>query len=70
MLVPEKSREGTSTAPPGAGIAANTASISSAAMSGMSDNTVQTVSRALGNQRGGREGERDVEAARKLLVES
>ena len=43
MLVPEKSREGTSTAPRPEGIAAKTASISSAVISGMSDSTVQTV---------------------------
>ena len=70
MLVPEKSREGTSTAPRPEGIAANTASISSAAISGMSDSTVQTVSAPCGNQRRGRERDGGVEAARKFLVDS
>ena len=70
MLVPEKSREGTSTAPRAAGIAANTASISSAAMSGMSDNTVQTVCAPWAISAAVARATRDVEAARKFLVES
>ena len=69
MLVPEKSREGTSTAPRPEGIAPRTASMSSAATSGMSDSTVQTVRAPCAISCGGRKRDGDVEAARKFLVD-
>ncbi len=70
MLVPEKSREGTSTAPRPAGIAANTASISFGGDQRDVGQHGANGSRTLGNQRRGGERDRDVEAARKLLVDS
>ena len=69
ILVPEKSREGTSTAPRPGGIAANTASISSAVTSGMSDSTVQTVVAPCGDQLRGGERDGDVQSARIFLVD-